>query len=200
MPWQFSESDPVSVASIEAFYKAHTDLIEFLIENGQPTFASDTTDNFRRSLVLAVASFFETEISAIVRALPARHADGNAFLTALVDQKAVTRQYHGYFDWDKTNANKFFSMFGPEYKAACQKKVEAEPDFQAGVRAFLSLGDTRNRIAHLNYVEFTVDKTPNDIITEFRSAMKFVDYVRSTLLPPKPPAPADVDAPTHPAA
>ena len=176
----------MSAASIEAFYKSHTDLVEFLLENGQPTFASDTTDNFRRSLVLAVASFFETEISAIVRTLPARHAAGNAFLTALVDQKAVTRQYHGYFDWEKTNANKFFSMFGPEYKAACQKKVDAEPDFQAAVRAFLSLGDTRNRIAHLNYVEFTVDKSPNDIIDDFRRAQAFVDYVRSSLLPPLP--------------
>lgn len=176
----------MSVASIEAFYQGHVEIIDFLLKNGQPSFASDANDNFRRSLILAVASFFESEICAIVRALPAHHADGNAFLTALIDQKAVTRQYHSYFDWEKTNANKFFSMFGPEYRIACQKKVESDADFQAAVRAFLSLGVARNRVAHQNYVDFTVDKTPADIIEEFRRALTFVEYVRSSLLPAKP--------------
>jgi RiboL-PSP-HEPN len=176
----------VSVAAIEAFYRGNVELIEFLLANGQLSYASDANDNFRRSLVIAAASFFEGEISDIVRKLPAHHADGNPFLVSLVDIKAVSRQYHTYFEWDKPNANKFFSMFGADYKSACQKKFNEDTQFKSAVTAFLSLGATRNLIAHENYVTFNVDKTPDDIIKEFREAITFVEYVRATLLPSKP--------------
>ncbi len=182
----------MSVASIEAFYQGHAELIAYLLKNGEITFVSDATDNFRRSLILAVASHFEAEISAIVRALPGHHSKNNPMLIALVDQKAVSRQYHTYFQWEGTSGNSFFSMFGPAYKAMCQKKVKEDSSFDQSVRAFLSLGSTRNQIVHLNFVEFSVDKTPEDIIKEFRLAQTFVDYVRSSLLPPLPTkAPTD---------
>lgn len=168
---------------IESFYSTHRDLIDFLLANGQPTFAADASDNFRRSLVLAITSSFEHDISEIVRSLPARHANGNPFLTELVVQKAVTRQYHTYFEWDKPNANKFFSMFGPAYKAVSQKKFSDDPNFRASVLSFLSLGETRNRMVHQNYLQFSLDLSPDDIILKFRQAKCFVDYIRQSLLP-----------------
>lgn len=66
---------------IESFYRSHKDLVDFLLASGQPTFAADANENFRRSLVLAIASSFEHDISDIVRSLPARHARGNPLLT-----------------------------------------------------------------------------------------------------------------------
>ncbi|RWC46090.1 MAG: hypothetical protein EOS55_18235 [Mesorhizobium sp.] len=168
---------------VESFYRSHRDLADFLIANGQPTFAADANENFRRSLILAIASFFEHEICEIVRSLPARHARGNPFLTELVAQKAVARQYHTYFEWDKPNANKFFSMFGAEYKAASQRKVDEDPDFKTSVQAFLSLGETRNQMVHQNYLQFPLDLSSDDIILKFRQAQRFVEYVRETLLP-----------------
>jgi hypothetical protein len=177
----------VSESYVEEFYLNYQELIEFLLKNGQPSFAADASDNFRRSLILAIASYFEHEISEIIRALPGRYASGNPFLLELVAQKAVARQYHTYFEWDKANANKFFAMFGSEYKAASQKKFSDEPDFKAAVQAFLSLGDTRNRLVHQNYVQFSVDMSAGDIIEKFRQAQTFLAYVRTTLLPPKSP-------------
>jgi hypothetical protein len=172
---------------IESFYRSHRDLVDFLLENGQPTFAADVNENFRRSLILAIASSFEHDISDIIRSLPARHAHGNAFLTELVAQKAVARQYHTYFEWDKPNANKFFSMFGPDYKAASQKKFNEDSAFKASVLAFLSLGETRNRMVHQNYLQFSLDLSPDDIIQKFRQAQSFIDYIRKSLLPPENP-------------
>lgn len=169
---------------VESFYRSHKELADFLIANGQPTFAADANENFRRSLILAVASFFEHEICEIVRSLPARHAQGNPFLTELVAQKAVARQYHTYFEWDKTNANKFFAMFGAAYKASSQRKFDEDSDFKASVQAFLSLGETRNRMVHQNYLQFPLDLSSDDIIDKFRQARGFVEYVRETLLPP----------------
>ncbi|HVJ55414.1 MAG TPA: HEPN domain-containing protein [Aliidongia sp.] len=181
----------MSVAAIEAFYRGNVELIEFLLANEQLSYASDAADNFRRSLVIAIGSFFEGEISDIVRQLPFHHANGNAFLTSLIERKAVSRQYHTYFDWENSSANSFFSMFGAEYKAACQRKLNDEPSFKSAVQAFLSLGATRNQIAHKNYVSFNVDKTPEDIVKEFRQALTFVEYVRASLLPPKQPNSAE---------
>ena len=173
----------MSAAAIEAFYSGNVELIEYLLSNNQVSYASDANDNFRRSLVIAIASFFEEEISGIVRKLPLLHANGNVFLVSLIEKKAISRQYHTYFDWERSNANSFFSMFGAEYKAACEKKFNEDPALKAGVLAFLSLGATRNLIAHGNYIAFNVDKTPEDIVKEFRQAMVFVEYVRSSLLP-----------------
>ncbi|MFG1342484.1 HEPN domain-containing protein [Xanthobacter autotrophicus] len=175
----------MSTSYVEEFYRAHTELIGYLINSGQPSFASDANDNFRRSLVLAIASYFEHEISEVVRKLPVKHAQGNPFLMALVEQKAVSRQYHTYFQWDGPNANRFFSLFGAAYKEAAEKKFKEDGEFKASVQAFLSLGDTRNKLVHENYVRFSVDLTPEDIIARFRQAEKFLDYVRETLLPPQ---------------
>jgi hypothetical protein len=38
--------------------------------------------------------------------------------------------------------------------------------------AFLELGNTRNRLVHLNYVNFDIDKSPQDIMALFRSALE----------------------------
>jgi hypothetical protein len=188
----------MSVEAIEAFYQGHAELIEYLIKNGEITYASDANDNFRRSLILAVASHFEAEISTIVRALPGHHSKNNPMLVALVDQKAVSRQYHTYFQWDGTNGNSFFALFGLAYRAACVKKVKEDTKFDQSVRAFLSLGSTRNLIVHQNFVEFSVEKTPKDIIEEFRRAQEFVDYVRASLLPPLPDEGEPVVVPSEP--
>lgn len=175
----------MATGHVEEFYRVHRDLIDYLIQNNQPSFASEANDNFRRSLVLAIASYFEHEISNIVRDLPVHHAGSHPMLLAIIEQKAVARQYHSYFDWDSPNANKFFSLFGSEYKAMASRKVTDDPDFKRAVAAFLALGVTRNRLVHQNYVQFDVDKTPEDIIGLYRDALAFLDFIKATLLPPR---------------
>lgn len=170
---------------IDKFYDDHLALGEFLLKSGEMSFAVEAGNNFRRSLVLAVASFFEHEISEIIRQMPARHAEGNAMLTALIETKAISRQYHTYFDWDNMSANKFFGSFGDGCKSEFQAKTKGDTAFKASVTAFLELGQTRNRLVHRNYVQFDVDKTAEDIYTQFKLALAFLDYIRVTLLPPK---------------
>lgn len=170
---------------IDKFYDDHVALGNFLLEKNEVSFANEAGNNFRRSLVLAIASFFEHEISETIRQMPAHHAAGNTMLTALIEAKAVSRQYHAYFDWDNLSANKFFGSFGDDCKAAFQAKTKADTAFKASVTAFLELGQTRNRLVHRNYVQFDVDKTAEDIYAQFKLALLFLDYIRATLLPPK---------------
>ena len=181
---------------INKFYADHAALGEFLLQNGELSFAVEAGNNFRRSLVLAVASFFEHEISEIIRQMPALHAEGNTMLTALIETKAISRQYHTYFDWNNMTANPFFGSFGDSCKAAFQAKTKADAAFKASVNAFLELGQTRNRLVHRNYVQFDVDKTAEDIYAQFKLALDFLDYIRATLLPSKAPVPEVALAPS----
>ena len=167
---------------IEDFYGTHQALYSFLIEKGEPSFASEASNNFRRSLVLAVASYFEAIITSIVREIPRRHANAHPFLCGLIDTKVIPRQYHTYFDWDKNNANTFFKLFGSEFATKAAGDVRNSNDLNQSVRDFLELGATRNRLVHINYVTYDVDKTPDDIIRLFRSAMGFIAYIRAELL------------------
>jgi len=174
---------------IETFYASHKAVVDFLIANKQPSFASDTNNNFRRSLILAIASSFEHEITEIVAQIPHVHAQGNPMVVGLIEQKVIPRQYHTYFDWDKKNANKFFAMFGGGYAELAKTRVGADEGLDQAVKNFLALGDTRNRLVHLDYVNFDIEKSPHDIIAMFRSAQKFVTFLRVTLLEKVEPLP-----------
>ena len=178
---------------IETFYASHKAVVDFLIAQGQPTFASDTNNNFRRSLILAIASSFEHEIANMICEIPAVHAGSNLIVKGLVEEKVIPRQYHTYFDWEKKNANKFFSMFGSEYSELARKRVGADLTLEQAVKDFLALGDTRNWLVHLDYVNFDIEKSPDDIISMYRSATIFISFVRETLLRPPQAGPADAE-------
>jgi hypothetical protein len=113
-------------------------------------------------------------------------------LTSLIEAKAVSRQYHTYFDWNAPSANGFFGCFGEAIKAAFVAKIKAEPEFKQSTLAFLELGQTRNRLVHRNYVQFDVDKTPEEIYAQFKASLPFLTYISHVLLaaaePITPPA------------
>ena len=129
---------------IETFYASHKAVVDFLIGQGQPTFASDTNNNFRRSLILAIASSFEHEIANTIRDIPAVHAASNPIVRGLVEQKVIPRQYHTYFDWEKKNANKFSACLVVDIASSPAQASGQNPILDQAVRD-LALGNTRNR-------------------------------------------------------
>ena len=92
------------------------------------------------------------------------------------------RQYHTYFDWDEKNANKFFSLFGSDFKDKISKKVEADEELTNSIIAFLELGSIRNKLAHLNFANYPLDKTADEIYNLYKNAKTFVDFLRFVLL------------------
>lgn len=175
-------------ADVESFYATHQALYKYLLDQSEPTFASAAGDNFRRALVLAIASHFETEVTEIVREMPRRHAASHPLICGMIEQRVIARQYHSYFDWEGKNANKFFSMFGADFSETAKAAVGKDAKLNQSIRDFLELGNTRNRLVHLNYVAFDLDKTPEEIIELFRSAQGFIKYTKRALLDTMPPA------------
>jgi HEPN superfamily RiboL-PSP-like protein len=176
----------MSAEFVEAFYRAHAELGQYLIDAREISYATDFNTSFRRSLVLAIASFFEHEVTGVMREIPARHAGGSVIVTALLERQVIRRKYHTFFNWDDLSAGPFFALFGDEYKTMAQARVRADAGIGAAMKAFLELGQIRNRLVHENFVAFTVDKTPEELMDQFRIAQAFVAFMRETLLPAAP--------------
>ncbi len=172
----------MSAKEIDAFYETHQALYAYLLAERQVSFANEVSNNFRRSLVLAIASHFEHEVAGIMRQLPVRYAASHPFISELLEQKAIAFQYHTYFEWDGRNANRFFRLFGVEFRDSMKVAIQADRAVDDSVKAFLELGNLRNRLVHLNYVTFDVDKSPEDIIGLYHLALRFIGFLRVRLL------------------
>ena len=62
--------------------------------------------------------------------------------------------YHTWFKWDDTNANQFFGLFGSEFKLAMNNRVKESEELRTSIRAFLEIGNERNRLVHQDYVVY----------------------------------------------
>lgn len=157
----------------------------------EPSLQSIVDDHARKATLLAAASYFEHQVTQHLTALAA--AAGNDRLCAFVRNKAIARQYHTLFDWNARNANTFFSLFGPEFKARMAELVDGDEALANGIRAFLELGQERNRLVHQDYASFTLEKTSTEIFALYQSALTFVSRLPS-LLQPESEADADCSA------
>jgi hypothetical protein len=178
----------MSAEFVEAFYRTHVELGQYLIDAREVSYATDFNTSFRRSLVLAIASFFEHEVTAVMREIPVQHAEGCDIIASLLERQVIRRKYHTFFDWDDLKPMPFFALFGDAYKTMAQTRVKADAEVGAAMRAFLELGQIRNRLVHGNFVAFDIDKTPDELIGQFRIAQKFIAFMKETLLAkPSPP-------------
>jgi hypothetical protein len=131
-------------------------------------------------MVISAASYFEHELTGIVLEFVDEIAS-DALVTALVRNKVVSRQYHTWFKWDAKNVNQFFGMFGEDFKDHMGVLAKGSPDLDKAIKAFLELGDGRNRLAHENFAAFAMEKTADEIFQLYQDAMPFIDSVRDQL-------------------
>lgn len=96
-------------------------------------------------------------------------------MVAFVKNKAVSRQYHTWFKWDDSNANQFFGLFGSEFKQMMTDRVKASDELRISIRAFLEVGNERNKLVHQDYASFALEKTLDEIYSLYRQALNFVE-------------------------
>jgi len=168
---------------IDQQYENGNSLINYLKNQQQITFFYEAENSFRKTILLSSASFFEKEISDTVIEFAKSHTDNNELVIAIIKQKAVSRQYHTYFDWDKaTNANKFFSLFGEDFKNKMIKKVKDDANLEASIKSFLEIGQERNKMVHQNFAEVVIDKTAEEIYKLYQSSLYFIKTVKNELI------------------
>ncbi|MGV0026375.1 HEPN domain-containing protein [Phormidesmis priestleyi] len=167
----------VKQSIVDRIYQDNLDLLKFLEEKNEPSFVIQFNTVFTKTLLLSAASYFEYEICRMVQAFVERKTQNDECIIAMVKQKAIERQYHTYFDWDKRNANKFFALFGSTFKERRLKDVESEPNLQSAIKSFLELGNERNKLVHQNFADCTVEKTAEDVYKLYQQATLFIDFL-----------------------
>ncbi len=166
---------------VDELHESFASLLSILEEAGEVSLRAVADENFRKSLLLASASYFERRMTETVISFVEDATNRNALVAALVRNKAVTRQYHTWFQWDTSNANSFFGLFGTDFRDFMKERIKADDELDASVRAFLELGRDRNRLVHQDFGTFPLEKTTEEIHALYTRAARFVDAVPGAL-------------------
>ena len=163
---------------IQKLIEDYNDLYKFLLDNGQVSALVDINEHYRKILLLSCASYYETRIVDIIKRFVVTKSSDKRILE-FVNNKAIQRQYHTYFDWEKNNVNKFLSLFGPDFRDQVSGEIKGNKALEEQARAFLTIGEERNKMVHNNFLEFTLDKTFEEIVVLQEQANLFVDYLEN---------------------
>lgn len=157
----------------------HVDFLAVIEEIGETNISLRNTaiNNFRKSLLLSAASFFEKEITEVLKAKIRDWGGNRAELNELVRVKVIERQYHTLFNWDGRNANKFFKLFGTDFGEFMASQVEMDNALKDSIAAFIEVGRERNRLVHSNFGSYTLEKTFDEIFTLYSKGKEFVDSI-----------------------
>lgn len=161
---------------VDQLHAKFTDLLTVLDKSNELSLRIVADDNFRKSLLMAAASYFEQNMTSAVLAFAEEVTSKDHILTWFVKNKAVSRQYHTWFDWKGENANSFFALFGDNFKKHIKMQIEYNDELESSVKAFLEIGRERNRLVHQNYGSFTIEKTFEEIFTLYSKAMVFITW------------------------
>jgi len=165
------------MAVVDTIYTDFKDAAGVLSASNEVSLQIMLDSNLRKTLLLSAASYFEYTLSREVSDFTQEVTGGNDLIGALVKTKAIARQYHSWFDWEKPNANKFFSMFGQAFKDHMAERLATDEELAEGVRAFMELGRERNLLVHSDYASYLINKTPEEIYALYHRASIFVNRV-----------------------
>lgn len=163
--------------SVDKLYKDLEELVDFLSSSEETSLEVTARDVGRRCLMLAIGSYFEHTLCKHVLDFIASETHDCEPAVQFVKNKAITRQYHTWFEWKAKNASNFFALFGPGFKTHMEELVKANDHLNESIKAFLEMGQTRNRLAHQDYSVFTSEKTSEEAYEKFKIAIRFVEQL-----------------------
>jgi len=167
---------------IDQQFENGNSLVDYLKNQQQISFFNEAENSFRKTILLSSASFFEKEICSTVIEFAKSHTDNNELIIAIIKQKAVSRQYHTYFNWESANANVFFGLFGDDFKTRMSKKVKEDENLEKAIKSFLEIGRERNKMVHQNFAEVVIDKTAEEIYKLYQSSLYFIETIKNELV------------------
>ena len=162
---------------VDKLYGEYSAIVTMMDQYNAVSFRNTLNENFRKTLLLCAASHFEFRITSDVVAFCAEVAGNNSMIPTLVKNKAVSRQYHTWFEWKANNANAFFNMFGDDFRSHMVELIKQDQNMAKSISDFLEIGRERNRLVHQDYGSFFLEKTAEEIFGLYVSAMVFVDFV-----------------------
>jgi len=102
-------------------------------------------------------------------------------LQLFIERKALKRQFHTLFDWDRQKANGFFAMFGDACRDRYKKEYQADANLSESADSFLEIGSLRNQLVHQNYADFNLSKTAEEIAALHARAVAFPGMLKEII-------------------
>jgi hypothetical protein len=166
---------------VDRLYRDNRDLLDYLQRNEEISYRVEVDSNFRKTLLLSVASYFESIMKDILLDFFKEQTNKSTVVLSFIENKAIERQYHTYFNWEGNNANSFFGLFGEDFRDFMKKEVRTDNQLDESIRAFLKLGNTRNQLVHQNFASFSLENTAEEIYQLYEQAEYFVDVLPKKL-------------------
>ncbi len=160
---------------IEELWNDHASLVNYLQASRQIQLLSRVQDSFRKTLLIAAASYFEVQLTQTIVDLYGEADQGAGILSAFVRRKAIGNSFSSLFNWDSPNANSFYKLFGTDFADIMKIRVREDQGLSESVKAFLEIGHLRNQLVHRNYADFQLDKTLEEIYEDYQVASKFLN-------------------------
>ena len=153
----------------------YRELSRVLISAGEVTRKVNVDAAFAKSLVISAASYFEARLTESLVELYSERTNQSEALVAFVRNLAIDRRYFQWFDWSSNNANSFFGKFGGNFRVFMINKVRNDEGLRDSIWAFLEIENLRNNLVHGNYAAYQLDKSVDDVLNLYESAMGFVE-------------------------
>jgi hypothetical protein len=160
------------MAEIDELYQRYKQAID---QAEGPTLQAELQDSFKRLLLVGSASYFESKIQEVILSFSEKHLGKKHILHHFINNKGIIRQYHTYFEWDGGNANKFFALFGTNFRDYMKQRITKDAQLKQSIGDFLKLGYLRNQMTHENMLNYNLDKTLEEIYELYQTASFFVD-------------------------
>jgi len=167
---------------VDTLYEEYMALDGFLKERNEPSLKILAESNFKKNLILSIASYFEFVICNELVEYCFEISKPSPIVGSLVKNKAISRQYHTLFKWDdKNGANQFFGLLGDEFKRYMKELLRLDNLMTKGVEAFLEIGNERNRLVHQNFASYNIEKTIFEIYESYTDALYFTGRIKDLL-------------------
>ncbi|GHN03195.1 hypothetical protein WSM22_46840 [Cytophagales bacterium WSM2-2] len=166
---------------VDKLFVEHGELIKYLEEKKEISMKVFVEENFKKNILLCIASLFEYRITSILTNFVDRIGNKSIKLNNFVYSGAISRKYHTLFEWETPNANKFFAFFGDEFKVDMKQKVKTSEELDKSIKAFLQLGQQRNLLVHQNFGEQFIEKTADELYKEYKTADNFIKFIEEEI-------------------
>lgn len=167
----------MKTTAVDTIYAEFRDAAAILAAAGEISLQITLDSHMRKTLLLSAASYFEAKLTKEVQEFTDEITSCNELIGSLVHTKAISRQYHTWFDWDRNNANKFFSLFGKSFKEHMERRLNECDVLAEGVKAFMEIGRERNLLAHSDYASHSINKTPDEVYELYKKAIFFIEII-----------------------
>lgn len=189
------------ITEVDRLYNEYEEISNFLSSKNEISLSSNLNKQYKKVILLSSASYYEHQIISILSNFVAQCSQNDTRLINFLKIQAISGKYHQLFNWgeqdnpDKPNknANRFWRLFGNEFKERINKELETKnitdqveikkkEEVITSIQAFLEIGHLRNILVHNNFAAYDYNqKTTQEIYLLHQGANRFIEYVQLQL-------------------